>query len=70
MPTNETFIAELGKRALTSKAAGIKLFCVQCMGGGHDGTPLGGPDGVRLSVRDCTATTCALYPHRPYQAKP
>lgn len=45
----------LRSRAKTSRAAAVKLFCIECMGG------------VRADVRSCTATTCALYPHRPYR---
>lgn len=42
-------------RAKTSRAAAVKLFCLDCVGG------------TRAEVRDCTAKDCALYPHRPYQ---
>ncbi len=54
---NDKF-AGLRNRAQTSRAAAVKLFCVECVGG------------VRSDVRDCTAITCALYLHRPYQVKP
>lgn len=47
----------LRTRAKTSRAAAVKLFCIECVGG------------VRADVRDCTATTCALYAHRPYQVR-
>lgn len=49
------------ERAKTSRAAAVKLFCIRCVGMG-DG-------GCRADIRDCTAKDCALYPHRPYQAK-
>ncbi len=51
-------LAGLRARVPTSRAAAVKLFCIECVGG------------VRADVRDCTATTCALYLHRPYRVKP
>jgi hypothetical protein len=48
--------SNLRARAKTSKAAAIKLFCLECVGG------------VRADVRDCTSSACALYPHRPYRS--
>ena len=44
-------------RAKTSRAAAVKLFCLECVGR------------VRKDVTNCTALDCALYPHRPYQTK-
>lgn len=38
-----------------SKSAGIKAFCLQCVGF------------LRNEVRDCTAKGCPLWPYRPYQ---
>jgi len=38
-----------------SKAAGIKAFCLRCVGY------------ARNDVRDCTSRGCALWPYRPYQ---
>lgn len=38
-----------------SKAAGIKAFCLRCVGY------------VRNDVRDCTSRGCPLWPYRPYQ---
>lgn len=38
-----------------SKAAGIKAFCLQCVGF------------LRNEVRDCSAQGCPLHPYRPYQ---
>lgn len=38
-----------------SKAAGIKAFCLQCVGF------------LRNEVRDCSARGCPLHPYRPYQ---
>lgn len=38
-----------------SKAAGIKAFCLQCVGF------------LRNDVRDCTSKGCPLWPYRPYQ---
>ncbi len=49
---------ELRARAKTSRAAAVKLFCLECVGG------------VRADVRDCTACDCALYPWRPYRLTP
>lgn len=45
------------ERAFTtaSKSAGIKAFCLRCVGY------------LRNEVRDCTAKACPLYTHRPYQ---
>ena len=44
-------------RAFTtnSKSAGIKGFCLSCVGF------------LRNEVRDCTSYGCPLWPHRPYQ---
>jgi hypothetical protein len=47
----------LRERAKTSRAAAVKLFCFECVGG------------VRADVRDCTSQSCPLYPHRPYQIR-
>lgn len=38
-----------------SKAAGIKSFCITCVGF------------VRADVRNCTAFGCPLWAYRPYQ---
>ena len=38
-----------------SKAAGIKAFCLRCVGY------------VRNDVRDCTSYGCPLHPYRPFQ---
>ena len=38
-----------------SKAAGIKSFCLSCVGF------------VKADIRSCTARGCPLYVHRPYQ---
>ncbi len=38
-----------------SKAAGIKAFCLQCVGY------------VRDDITGCTALGCPLWPYRPYQ---
>lgn len=45
------------KRAYSgrSKAAGIKAFCLQCVGF------------LRNDVRDCTSKGCPLWLYRPYQ---
>jgi hypothetical protein len=45
----------LRERAKTSRAAAVKLFCLNCVGG------------VRADVRDCTSHGCALYGFRPYR---
>lgn len=46
------------ERAFTtnSKSAGIKAFCLRCVGY------------LRNEVRECTARGCPLWTHRPYQA--
>jgi len=41
--------------AVRSRAAAVKLFCLECCGF------------VRKDVTGCTATACALYRWRPYQ---
>jgi hypothetical protein len=41
--------------AMQSRAAAVKLFCLQCVGY------------VRKDVTNCTATGCALHRWRPYQ---
>jgi hypothetical protein len=41
--------------AVRSRAAAVKLFCLECVGY------------VRKDVRNCTATKCPLYRWRPYQ---
>ena len=51
-------LTPLRDRAKTSRAAAVKLFCLECVGG------------VRQDVRNCTSIDCALYPHRPYREKP
>ena len=38
-----------------SKSAGIKAFCLHCVGY------------TREDIRNCTSYGCPLYPHRPYQ---
>jgi hypothetical protein len=53
-------LLRLKQAAKTSKAAAVKLFCVECMGG-QDG------DRVTDDIRQCTATGCPLYPWRPYR---
>jgi len=45
----------IAEEAETSRAAAVKLFCLECVGY------------VRTDVTGCTATRCPLYPHRPYQ---
>lgn len=50
-------LVPLRVRAKTSRAAAVKLFCVECVGG------------VRQDVKNCTSHDCALYPWRPYRAK-
>jgi hypothetical protein len=48
-------LVQLRVRAQTSRAAAIKLFCLECVGDD------------RNEVRNCTSTNCALYRFRPYQ---
>lgn len=38
----------------------INAMCFYCMGDGHD-------SGYVQSIRECSAPTCPLWPHRPYQ---
>jgi hypothetical protein len=45
----------IAEEAATSRAAAVKLFCLECVGY------------VRPDVTNCTATRCPLYQHRPYQ---
>lgn len=63
-PTQQSRVADAPERIrgiLTraysgqSRAAGLKAFCLQCVGY------------VRKDVRDCTAEGCPLFPYRPYQ---
>jgi hypothetical protein len=42
----------LGKKCKTSKAAAIRLFCIECMGGSV------------YEVSSCTARECTLWHHR------
>jgi len=39
-----------------SRSAGIKAFCLSCVG--H----------IRAEVRNCSAAGCPLHPYRPYQS--
>ena len=43
-----------------SRKDAIKIFCVECVGGGP---------GYRGTIRDCTDRGCPLYPWRPYKGK-
>jgi hypothetical protein len=43
--------------AVRSRAAAVKLFCLECVGY------------TRKDVTGCTATACALYRWRPYQGE-
>src|SRR5438046_8727594 len=45
----------LAKQAVRSRAAAVKLFCLECVGY------------VRKDVTECTACQCPLFRHRPYQ---
>jgi hypothetical protein len=47
--------AGIATRARSSRAAAVRLFCLQCVGY------------TRKDVTNCTAPKCPLYPHRPYQ---
>jgi hypothetical protein len=50
--------AKLRAKAIAgSRAAAIKLFCLECVGC------------ERAAVRDCTDQACALWPWRPYQRR-
>ena len=44
------------KKALAGKnrAAGVKAFCLECMGWD------------RIEVRKCCSVACPLFPYRPY----
>lgn len=57
MSTQAEYLVTLRARAQTSRAAAIKLFCLECVGC------------ERVAVRDCTDTACALYTLRPYQRR-
>ena len=50
----------LEERAQTRRASGVKLFCIQCMGG-VVGQP--GWGSAAREAKRCTSTECALYPH-------
>ena len=49
------------RRAMSgqSRMAGVKAHCQECFCYSE----------YRANVRDCTITTCPLYPYRPYQKK-
>ena len=55
MSTKAEYLVKLRARATTSRAAAIRLFCLECVGC------------ERAAVRDCTDKACALWPWRPYQ---
>lgn len=63
-PTNAT--PTLVTKAKSWRSAAIKLFCLECVG--HDRTRKVRQE-TKRDVQDCTGTTCALYPHRPFQAR-
>jgi hypothetical protein len=54
MPVSLHKTYKLSRKQGQRKAA-IKVFCAECVGY------------ERKEVRDCTATACPLWPHRPYQ---
>lgn len=57
MSTHAEYLVTLRDRAKTSRAAALKLFCLECVGC------------ERAAVRDCTDQACALWPWRPYQRR-
>ncbi len=57
MSTHAEYLVTLRARAQTSRAAALKLFCLECVGC------------ERAAVRDCTDQACALWPWRPYQRR-
>ena len=64
MPTREKRMAQMPsslrktyEKSITSKAAGIKSFCIECTG--YD----------RKAVTECTDGGCPLWHHRPYQSR-
>lgn len=57
MSTHAEYLVTLRGRAKTSRAAALKLFCLECVGC------------ERAAVRDCTDQACALWPWRPYQRR-
>lgn len=59
-PTHRTPV-EAAQAKPTSLKLAIKAFCWQCVGSGGD-------PGAKFRVRDCTAPSCSLFPHRPWQA--
>lgn len=48
----------IAAEAVRSRAAAVKLFCLECVGY------------VRKDVTACTASACPLFRWRPYQAGP
>ena len=50
----------------SSKKIAIDAFCFHCMGGTKDELP---DPGWKDLIKTCTAPTCPLYLHRPYQQK-
>ena len=49
-----TYLRAVGGRSL---AAGVKAFCLECVGW------------KRVEVTACTALACPLWPYRPFQAQ-
>ena len=47
---------DIAQAAPRSRAAAVKLFCLECVGF------------VRADVTTCTATRCPLFAWRPYQS--
>ncbi len=54
------------KRKPTSLKLAIGAFCFHCFGGTENEFP---DPGWKRYIRECTAPTCPLFPHRPYQVK-
>ena len=57
-PTRAANPLERAHRKPTSLRLAVAARCWQCQGEGQD-------PGWRDAIRDCTARTCALHPHRP-----
>jgi len=58
---------EKAKANPRSKKYAIAHFCYQCFGGDPRNDPGGTPDPAwKQAIRECSAKSCALYPHRPY----
>lgn len=51
---------ERARRSPRSLRAAVTAKCWECCGGGQD-------PGTRRAIAECSARSCPLHPHRPYQ---